>query len=53
MTPVTFKMKLHQATVESSLLKKLKTELSHDPKSLWMVTASMKLKDAYSLEEKR
>ena len=46
MTSVIFKMKSHQATVESRLLKNLKTELSCDPKSLWMVTATMKLKDA-------
>ena len=29
------------------------TLVSWAPKSLWMVTAAMKLKDAYSLEEKQ
>ena len=28
------------------------TKLHLHPKSLWMVTAAMKLKDAFSLEEK-
>ena len=30
----------------------LVTDFIFSPKSLWMVTAAMKLKDAYSLEEK-
>ena len=38
--------------IEEGKWKQLETLFSWAPKSLWMVTAAMKIKDACSLEEK-
>ena len=52
-TKITVSGSITSWQIEREKLKVVTCFLSWTPKSLWMMTATMKLKDAYSLEEKQ